>query len=245
MPLENAQYIHQLEASNPAGSDQLAQGDDHLRMIKAVLKSTFPNITGPVTKTQDELNSTGFSMPIGVITAWYGASGSVPAGWAICNGQTVARSDGNGDITTPDLRDRTIVGAGSLAAQGAPVGSQTSTVNTGSAGEHTHTIGGGEHTHSGAVLDHALTIEEIPAHSHTVPCGIAEGDNTSNFTNGNNSSGPAVNTSTTGGGRGHSHGLQIDSSAHSHTISAGGAHTHSVQVSTIQPSLGLHFIMKV
>jgi microcystin-dependent protein len=45
MGLENATYIDGLNASNPVGNaDDISQGDDHLRLIKAVLKNTFPGI---------------------------------------------------------------------------------------------------------------------------------------------------------------------------------------------------------
>lgn len=56
MPLETAQYINQLDAANPLGSDPIAAGDDHLRLIKAAIKATFPNITGPVNLTQADIN---------------------------------------------------------------------------------------------------------------------------------------------------------------------------------------------
>lgn len=42
MGLESATYISQLDASNPLGSDPKSQGDDHLRLIKAAIKATFP-----------------------------------------------------------------------------------------------------------------------------------------------------------------------------------------------------------
>jgi microcystin-dependent protein len=45
MGLENATYIDGLNASNPVGNaDDISQGDDHLRLIKAVLKNTFPGL---------------------------------------------------------------------------------------------------------------------------------------------------------------------------------------------------------
>ncbi|WP_291144341.1 phage tail protein [Dokdonella sp.] len=43
MGLEAATYISDLSASNPVASDLQSQGDDHLRLIKAVLQTTFPN----------------------------------------------------------------------------------------------------------------------------------------------------------------------------------------------------------
>ncbi len=48
MSLEAASYITQLSESNPTSSDPTQQGDDHIRLIKGVLKSTFPNASGPV-----------------------------------------------------------------------------------------------------------------------------------------------------------------------------------------------------
>lgn len=43
MGLEAATYISDLSASNPVASDLQSQGDDHLRLLKAVLQTTFPN----------------------------------------------------------------------------------------------------------------------------------------------------------------------------------------------------------
>ncbi len=51
-------YIDDLDASLPGATDPLSQADDHIRNIKRVLKQNFPNITGPVTKTQAQLDST-------------------------------------------------------------------------------------------------------------------------------------------------------------------------------------------
>lgn len=54
--LTGTKYIDDLNSSNPASGDVRSEGDDHLRGIKNVLKTTFPSITGPVTATQAELN---------------------------------------------------------------------------------------------------------------------------------------------------------------------------------------------
>lgn len=47
MGLESATYINDFITSNPAATDQKAQGDDHLRLIKAAVKATFPNASKP------------------------------------------------------------------------------------------------------------------------------------------------------------------------------------------------------
>ena len=57
MGLETGTYISDLVVTNPVGaSDAKSQGDDHLRLIKATLKNTFPNITGAMTLTHAQLN---------------------------------------------------------------------------------------------------------------------------------------------------------------------------------------------
>lgn len=260
MPLESASYISSLEPTNPPGTDQLKQADDHLRLIKAVLKNTFPNLNAPVTATPAQLNNPP-TIPIGVITAWYGIADNVPSGWALCNGSEVTRTDGGGLITTPNLVDRVVVGAGTIAAQGATAGNTTSSVTSGSAGDHTHTVSGGAHTHSGTCQGTALTTAQLPAHSHfTVKNGIGNdvlstgnhlsqertlGGDTQYILNGNSTAADVGKTSTTGSGQTHSHTVSIGSSTHSHTVETTGAHQHSVSVSTVQPVMGLHFIMKI
>jgi hypothetical protein len=56
MTVESATYISSLNASNPAGSDYVYEGDNHIRLIKSVIKATFPNISGAMTATHTELN---------------------------------------------------------------------------------------------------------------------------------------------------------------------------------------------
>jgi microcystin-dependent protein len=75
------------------------------------------------------------TVPLECIILWSGSADDIPNGWALCNGQTV-----NGH-TTPDLRNRFVVGAGT--------GSQYTVGETG--GEEKHT----------------LSESEMPSHSHT------------------------------------------------------------------------------
>lgn len=51
MGLEVATYVSDLVATNPATSDPLAQGDDHIRLMKAALKASFPLVNGPLNAT--------------------------------------------------------------------------------------------------------------------------------------------------------------------------------------------------
>lgn len=56
MPIETASYINGLDPTYPNEDDSTAQGDDHLRLLKAVLKNTFPALSAAVTATAAELN---------------------------------------------------------------------------------------------------------------------------------------------------------------------------------------------
>jgi len=49
MALESATYINSLVNTNPSGSDSISQGDDHIRLIKSVLKNSFPNVASATT----------------------------------------------------------------------------------------------------------------------------------------------------------------------------------------------------
>jgi hypothetical protein len=54
--LTGTKYIDDLVATNPAAGDNVSEGDDHIRGIKNVLKTTFPSIDGAITATDTELN---------------------------------------------------------------------------------------------------------------------------------------------------------------------------------------------
>ena len=56
MALETATYIDSLNASNPTATDPKSQGDDHIRLLKATIKATFPNVDGAMTASDEELN---------------------------------------------------------------------------------------------------------------------------------------------------------------------------------------------
>ena len=57
MTVESATYLNTLVAANPAHTDPLSEADGHLRLLKITLQATFPNLTGPVTLTQAQINS--------------------------------------------------------------------------------------------------------------------------------------------------------------------------------------------
>lgn len=55
MGLETGTYLNDLNVANPVGaSDLLAQGDDHIRLLKTTLKNTFPNMGGAAWRVQNK-----------------------------------------------------------------------------------------------------------------------------------------------------------------------------------------------
>lgn len=74
MALETGTYIDSLVAVNPAATDALSQADDHLRLIKATLKATFPSVTGAITATHTAIDAK-VAEPVSAITS----DGSAPS----------------------------------------------------------------------------------------------------------------------------------------------------------------------
>jgi hypothetical protein len=72
-------------------------------------------------------------IPSGGIIIWSGSSGSIPSGWYLCDGSN----------STPDLRNRFVVGATSTYAVGATGGSANAIVVS-----HTHSVSDPGHSHS-------------------------------------------------------------------------------------------------
>lgn len=57
MGLETATYIDDLDTANPTASDDVSQGDDHIRLTKAVLQNQFTSLgQAAVTVTAAQLN---------------------------------------------------------------------------------------------------------------------------------------------------------------------------------------------
>lgn len=174
------------------------------------------------------------SIPVGCVIMWAGAYNEIPAGWRLC--------DGSGG--TPDLRGRFIWGSTAENHLGA-----------GGSATHTHvaTIApGGEHQHPGRVLGTALQVIHMPEHDHG--SGVCDRDTSVPFNHGYRAANPPApetinatagqqglyesNTTKTGGGQAHSHGLEIDPA---------GTHTHGIEVeaaSNLPPCFTLAFIMR-
>lgn len=158
MALENGNTISNFNSNWPLGQDFGNQGDDHIRLIKSILRTQFPGAAGngfdiPITASEVELNfSEGLSdntqdqlnglsdrisviesqsfVPSGTRMLFYQAS--VPVGWTQ-------------DVSVDDAMLRVVSGAGG------GVGGSDSPISW-------------THAHNGG--NHALTINEMPAHQH-------------------------------------------------------------------------------
>jgi microcystin-dependent protein len=90
------------------------------------------------------------------------AMGSGPwIGWALCDGQT------HSGITTPDLRDRFVVGAGNTYAVDATGGLDTVTLTVAQMPSHNHPIVDPGHTHVITDPGHTHAITD-PGHTHAI-----------------------------------------------------------------------------
>ena len=57
MALESATYIGDLVATNPTGSDNRSDGDDHIRLVKAAIQATLPGLAGRAWRKQTKSGS--------------------------------------------------------------------------------------------------------------------------------------------------------------------------------------------
>ena len=243
MGLEAGEFIADLVSNWPLPTDKRREGDDHLRLIKKVLKNTFPNLNGPVTSTPAKLNNLPENVqglitelkkhivPMRAVIAFSGTEGQVPTGWVLCDGRSVA-----GFGIVPDLRSRFVLGASSGNALGSIGGAWSNT--TGNSGSHVHV---------GQAV--ALNVSQLPPHSHRVfvPENSADsnadgwlrlgtrgipGEDVGPFAYRSHSVPGDQLIENTGSGQAHSHGME-----------SAGAHSHSVN--TVPPYFALAYIIKV
>jgi len=166
MPLEDGTTISALDRSFPLPDDPVHQGDDHITLIKKVLKAQFPGANGqgfavPITATEEEINNLdgldfnildGFKFigsvfgnaltaPEGTILLF--AQATVPAGWAqVTNASNCM------------LRHVTDDSGGTFAGEDSPIEFNW------------------QHTHE--TSEHKLVNNELPSHSHAMFSGRAD-----------------------------------------------------------------------
>ena len=245
MALETGTYINSLNASNPASTDGLAQADDHIRLLKSTIKSTLPNVTGAITSSHTELNAlTGVTasaseinkldgltattaqlnalaatggIPSGGIIMWSGAVAAIPSGWVLCNGSN----------STPDLRNRFVVGAGSSYAVNATGGADSVSLSTANLPAHSHTFGASGFTNNSGTHTHPSVARPYPGDS-------GRAGNASSGAPGLH--GANIKGDSTGAGGDHSHTVYVNGTTNN--TGSGTAHENR------PPYYALAYIMK-
>ena len=184
-------------------------------------------------------------LPKGTIVLWGGSAATIPAGWALCNGQTV-----NG-ITTPDLRGQFIIGAtgdsGGNYNKGTTGGATGVALSTANLPSHTHGISGsssgttglsGSHTHIASTTatdsGHIHSVNESPHQHSTTFNRTSKSNNSTPYMLTDPNVGENLNGSVALATTPASTGLSIFSASASisasTTLTAVGDHQHSVSV---------------
>jgi len=57
MTVEASGFIDDIDPTQPPGTDNFSEGDNHLRNFKKSVQDSFPNISGAMTATHTELNN--------------------------------------------------------------------------------------------------------------------------------------------------------------------------------------------
>jgi len=57
MTVEASGFIDDIDPTQPPGTDNFSEGDNHLRNFKKSVQDSFPNIAGAITSTHTELNN--------------------------------------------------------------------------------------------------------------------------------------------------------------------------------------------
>lgn len=163
MTIEVANTIAELDSLLPANGDFIFEGDNHIRLIKKVIKQAFPGdlgagfdqaiiayetelnfVSGVVSLIQDQLDALHLGkVPVKGIILYSGSIGSIPSNFQVCNGT-------NG---TPNLANQIIYGTNTEGQLGDTGGTNNANIQ-----DHTHNF---THGHSGS------SLAADGAHSHT------------------------------------------------------------------------------
>ena len=175
------------------------------------------NVNGTMQATNLTVGTvTNAYMPRGGIILWSGSIATIPTGWVLCDGTN----------STPDLRNRFVVGAGSTYAVAATGGATSVTLVAANLPPHAHsgtTDAGGDHNHGGATGG-------AGAHSHSDRwLGSVSGGQTGYYGDGGTIAGLS-----TGGVGDHTHSIS-SSGNHTHTFTTGNGPGTSTAFSILPP----------
>jgi len=101
----------ELNVSLPASGDSRTEGDNHLRNIKNVIKTTFANVSGPVTSSEAELNYVDISA-LGTWQAGKALTAAATTGAISCANLAMTNINiDSGDITGVSYAGGTVTGS--------------------------------------------------------------------------------------------------------------------------------------
>ena len=83
MSLDSAAWVTQLDSNNPTVTDPVNQGDDHLKMIKLVLKNSFPSTSTSAIVPSMSGQTGKFLTNDGTDASWGSPAAGDPAGTAV------------------------------------------------------------------------------------------------------------------------------------------------------------------
>jgi hypothetical protein len=159
------------------------------------------NIDGTLKTTSITIGGiTNAYVPSGAIAIWSGSTGSIPTGWVICDGNN----------STPDLRDRFILGSTGAPDHNTTGGSVQVTLTEDNLVQHAH----GGQTGNFDGHDHSGDTSSRAQHAHTGETGNAGGHGHANSDTGQ--AGQHGHTCTTNGGGDHGHSASDPSHRHPH-----------------------------
>ena len=214
MALESSTYINGLVASNPTSSDNIGDGDNHIRLLKSTIKLTFPALTGAVTGTHTDINSAvslanaGTNENTASTLVKRDGSGNFAAGTitAALTGDVT----GNAATSSKWATARTITLAGDLSGSASIIGDANVSITAAVADDsHNHVMGNvdGLSAALAGKVDDGQVLTNVPAGAlftdTNTTYGVGNGGLTQiNFTSGLNSklasiaAGAQVNPST-------------------------------------------------
>lgn len=105
MGLESGTYVNDLNTANPDGTDTRSEGDNHIRLIKAVLKNTFPGLAGAVWRKQSK--AAGYTVVANDNMSWLDCTAGLTLSWTACatlgNGHfVIVRANGGAVVIDPN-----------------------------------------------------------------------------------------------------------------------------------------------
>ena len=214
----NDNASHFLTFVDSSSGNENIKVDTNLTYNPSTNTLNVPNISG---------NGSGLSgieaFVTGMIILWYGNTGNIPTGFVLCDGNN----------STPDLRDRFVVGAGSGYSPNNTGGSSSVTLSTSQLPSHNHSV-----SVSGTTSNKSLTGDITKISECYNVAGGATGVFTKKGTGNSPVTGSSSNSPTAG--------VDFDAS-HDHTFTASGTSGNQgsgVAIENRPPYYALCYIMK-